>query len=999
MQRSGEVFEAAARSRSHRHAILKAGLGSASVAAILAFALIAPASAQTPAQAQTQASDASSPGEIETVIVTGTHIQSSGFSAPTPTTTIGLKQLEASAEPNIFTTIAQLPSLQGSSGTNVNTFSTSSGAQGLSSFSLRGLGTIRTLTLLDGQRVVGANVTGVPDISLFPQLLVQRVDVVTGGASASYGSDAVGGVVNFITDKHFEGFKSNVQGGITTYGDNAQYLLQAAVGHSFLDGKLHVEVEGDYDHEDGVPAGGFGVGGPNGRKWYRSTTLVNTGVTNNGKPQYVYVNNAQATGYSKYGLISSGPLQGTAFDSGGNPFAFVYGSGGVPAKNAGGTVTGCYTGFCVGGDTSGNVGGGASYQSGLKRLTGYTRVSYDLDDANEVYVTFNMARATSNNQPNPGAQKSGLTMSCANPYLPTSVADACTANGITTFKYGTDNPMLPNIHVGTSRRQMRGVLGADGQINVGGTDWRYDAYYEHGEGITDIRVSNILLSPRYNAAINAVEMNGQIVCADATARANGCQPLDIFGGSAPSPSALAYLEPANGPFQHTHQQQDVASFSINGEPFSLWAGPVSVAFGGEYRRENYNVFADPYGAGETAQTPYSAAYPADPSLATAGSNWYAGNYHNGNGTYDVKEAFVETNLPLFDTEAMGKANFNAAGRWTDYSTSGTVYAWKLGGTWETPLDGLRFRMVTSQDVRAPNLSELFAAPTTTTVPSFTDPFNHTSVTILQNNVGNSALKPEIARNFEAGIVLSQPQWLPGFSASVDYYSITLNGGISSLSAQQIVDFCQAGIDTSQTCGAFDFNPAQGLPYVNVESFNLSKITTEGFDIEASYQFGLGDLPGNFAIHGLATNVGDFTTYSGLPGTLPTQGAGVNTGATPHWKGLLIESWDNDKFSANIQERFISDGVFGYQYIVCQTGCPVSTANNPTLDYNHMAGAFYVDVGGSYNVSDSLQAYFKINNLFDRDPTASPQTNTGLDSNPALYDIIGRVYRIGVRYKM
>jgi outer membrane receptor for ferrienterochelin and colicin len=132
------------------------------------------------------------------------------------------------AQPNVFTTIAQLPSLQGSTGATVGTNSTSSGTQGLSSFSLRGLGTIRTLTLIDGQRVVGANVTGVPDVSLFPQLLIERVDVVTGGASASYGSDAVGGVVNFITKTHFEGFKANVQGGISTYGDDGNYTFQAA---------------------------------------------------------------------------------------------------------------------------------------------------------------------------------------------------------------------------------------------------------------------------------------------------------------------------------------------------------------------------------------------------------------------------------------------------------------------------------------------------------------------------------------------------------------------------------------------------------------------------------------------------------------------------------------------------------------------------------------------------------------------------------------------------
>lgn len=999
MRQSGEALLVKAR---RQHAVLKSSLVSTSLASLIAFLPAAPAAAQTSGTAQPQSEIA------ETVVVSGTRIQATGFSAPTPTTIIGTEQIERSAQPNIFNTIAQLPSLQGSSGTTVNTFSTSSGQQGLSSFSLRGLGTIRTLTLLDGQRVVGANVTGVPDISLFPQLLIERVDVVTGGASASYGSDAVGGVVNFITNKRFEGFKANIQGGITTYGDNAQYLLQAAAGEAFLDGRLHVEVSGEYDHQDGIPAGDFGESAPNGRAWYRASTLLNTGITNSGLPQYNYRDHAQAYAYSKYGLISAGPLQGTAFDVNGNPFAFVYGSNGVPAKDASGNVTGCYVGFCVGGDRSGGVGIGASLQSGIKRLDGYTRIGFDVNPDNEIYATFNMARVTTNNQPNPGAQNSGLTLSCSNPYVPASIMAACATNGITSFRYGTDNAMLPNIHVNTSRRQLRLVLGADGKLNLGGGNWRYDAYYERGEEISDIRVHNILLTPRYRQAIQATVINGQIVCADPTARANGCQPLNIIGAPTPSPSALSYVVPENGPFQHTYQTQDVASLNINGEPFDLWAGPVSFAFGGEYRREYYRVNADPYGDGVTDANPNTSAYPADPVLSAAGSNWYAGNYHDGNGTYDVKEAYIETNIPIFDSASLGKANLNLAGRWTDYSTSGTVYTWKIGGTWDTPLNGVRFRAVTSNDVRAPNLSELFAAPVTTTLPSFTNPFTNppTTLTVLQNAIGNTALQPEIARNTEVGIVLSQPDWAPGFSASLDYYRIKLTKGISSLTADQIVNFCRAGI--TQTCSAFNFNPPSGLPFVNVQQFNLASIFTEGFDIEASYQFGLDDLdvPGRFMVHGLATNVSSFVVDPGIPGTVPIQGAGTNsggvsasTGSTPHWKLLAIESWDNEKFSITLQQRWFSDGVFGRQYVVCTSGCPVSTANNPTLDYNTMRGAFYFDIGGTYNITDQATAYFKIDNLFDRDPTASPQTNTGLDINPALYDVAGRMYRLGVRFSL
>ncbi|SEN44610.1 TonB-dependent Receptor Plug Domain [Sphingomonas gellani] len=933
------------------------------------------------------------------VVVTGSRITSSGFTAPTPTQVIGAEQIARNAQSNIFTTIAQLPSLQGSTGASTGTNSTSSGTQGLSSFSLRGLGTIRTLTLLDGQRVVGANVTGVPDVSLFPQLLVKRVDVVTGGASASYGSDAVGGVVNFITDKRFEGIKANAQFGISDYGDDETALFQVAWGKSFANDRLHLILSGEYDSEAGVPAGSFGEDAPGRRDWYRTTTLLNRGITNDGAPQYLYRDHAQAYQYTKYGLISAGPLQGTAFDVNGNPFPFQYGSNGVPSRNASGTVSGCYTsgGFCVGGDLSGNVGIGTSLKSSLERMNGYGRVGFDLDADNEIYAAVNIAKVNSSNQPNPGAAKSGLTIQCSNPFVPLSVQQACAANNITQFQYGLSNAILPNIKVSPSRKQYRFVGGATGKLPFVGGDWRYDVYYEHGENITDIHVDNITLTPRYNAAIQAIRLNGDIVCANPIARANGCVPINIFGGNTPSDAALAYLEPENGPFQHTRQTQDVISANISGEPFALWAGPVSIATGVEWRREFYRVTGDPYGNGLDFGSQYDANYPADPLLSTNGNNWYAGNYQSGTGRYNVLESFLETNIPLLNSDALGRANLNAAGRATRYSTSGTVYTWKVGGTWDTPLDGLRLRAVTSRDVRAPNLSELFAAPISVNVPNFTNPFTNGSVNIFQNTIGNPDLKPERARNTELGIVFARPKWLPGFSVSFDYYDIKIDGVIAALSAQQVVNLCFSGV--TATCGAFDLSGTSQQPFVNVQSFNLASIKTSGFDIEASYQMTrpLG-LPGNLTLRGLGTNVRKFTTDTGLPRTTPIDAAGANSGATPDWKWLAIETWDGGDWTLLLQQRWFSDGVIGHQYVECSAGnCPVSTVNNPTIDRNFMAGAFYFDVGGSVNLANKLTAYFKVDNLFNRDPEPSPQTNTGVDINPALYDTIGRFYRVGLRY--
>lgn len=980
-------------------------------AALIAITVAAPAWAgQTAASAPPLAQSPPAPSTASDeaardIVVTGSRIRTSGFTAPTPTQVLTADSIAKNAEPNIFTTVAQLPSLQGSANTSTNVNSTSSGQQGLSSFSLRGLGTIRTLTLLDGQRVVGANVTGVPDISLFPQLLIERVDVVTGGASASYGSDAVGGVVNFITNKHFEGFKANVSGGETTYGDNGQYLIQAAAGHRF--GRFHVEVSGEYDHEDGIPSPRFGEAGTNGRDWYRTSTFINRGVTNDGSPQYLVRDHAQAYTYTKYGLITAGPLQGTAFDVNGQPFPFQYGGGtpakNTPANNGAGTVTGCYPSgaFCLGGDLSGNVGNGTSLQSALKRANGYGRIGFDIDDHNEIYASVNVARVDSMNVPNPGATKTGITLQCglanpnANPFVPASIQQACTNAGISSFQFGTSNGQLPaDITVYPTRRQYRAVLGADGQVGLFGTNWSYDVYGEHGENITDIHVKNITLNGHYNAAIQAITLGGQIVCADPVARANGCVPYNIIGGAAPSAASLAYIEPANGPFQHTRQTQDVVSASFSGAPFHSWAGPVSVAAGAEYRHEFYHVLGDPYGNGVTSESPYSSAYPADPTVSTNGAAWYAGNYHNGRGAYSVYEGFLELNVPFVNSQALGKANLNLAGRATHYSTSGTVYSWKIGGTWDTPLDGLRFRAVESRDVRAPNLSELFAAPVSVTNNNFTNPFTNSAVNIIQNTIGNAALKPEIAYNTEVGLVYSRPHWLPGFSASVDYYRIKINGVISSLSAQQEVNLCQQGV--TSLCSTFSLPAPPAIGFVNVQSFNLASIKTSGFDIEASYRQKVRNA--TLGLRALATHVREFITDPGIPGTIPVDTAGVNAGNTPHWKVLMIESIDTDQFNFFLQQRWFSAGTYANTYVVCAPGtCPVSTANNPTIDSNRMAGALYVDIGASYKIGPKLSFYFKIDNIGDRAPTASPQTNTGVDVNAALYDLLGRTYRGGVRY--
>ncbi|MDR7294984.1 outer membrane receptor protein involved in Fe transport [Pelomonas aquatica] len=972
----------------HRTLIHIAALG-----ACASFALAAHAQDAAPA-ADAEPAGASGSNVLSPVVVSGSRISARGFTQPTPTTRMVAADLEKVAKPNLFNALAELPALQGSTGRTTSTNSTSSGIQGLSSLSLRGLGPIRTLTLLDGQRVVGANVTGVTDVSQFPQLLIKQVDVVTGGASASYGSDAVGGVVNFITDKRFSGFKANVEAGETNYHDDRNATLQAAWGRGFLDGRAHLVASAEYSREKGVPSPRFGGAGANGRTWFRNPAFQVRPIaqTTDGKPQYIAIENAQQFQYAKYGLITNGPLQGTAFGKDGAPFQFQYGSGGVPTGT--GTVTGCITPFCVGGDLSGTVGGGTTLGMNMARQVAYTRGSYELNDDHELFFSLNYAKVDSRFTPNPGAAKNdNLTIQCDNPFVPASIQTACAANGITSFKFGTSNANFPkDIEVNPVRTQLRAVLGANGKFNALGKAWTYDAYAAHGQNTIDIRVANMSLNARYNAAIDAIRGPGNtIICRNPVAVASGCVPLNILGDVPADPAAMAYIEPANGPRQHSRQRQSVASFAVNGEPFSLWAGPVALAFGAEARREQYHVTGDPYGNGVSAASPNTPEYPADPLLNTSvGNNWYAGNYHNAVGAYHVKEGFIELNLPLFKSASLGEANFNVAGRHTRYSTSGSVDSWKAGSTWKTGVDGLRLRAVTSQDVRAPNLSELFAAPV---VVNNTVNYQGTTLTVQQRTIGNTKLRPEIARNTTLGVVLAQPKWAPGFSASVDYFDIKVNDVISSLTTQQEVDLCVAG--NQEICAAMDLVSA--TKYVTVQAFNLASMRNKGFDLEGVYRFDLGmGLPGKITLRGLATYTRSFVTNSGVVGTIPTEAAGVNLGNTPKWKGQFSQSWDTDTASFTVSQRWISDGVYSNEYIECQTNCPVSTLTRPTILNNQMKGAFYWDIGGSYKLNKNLTVYFKVDNLTNVDPVAAPQTGTGYGINPFLYDVLGRQYRVGAR---
>ncbi len=1025
---------------------------------------------------------------VEQVVVSSTRLQSAGFDAPTPTTVVSMADLEAQAKPNVFETLTDLPQLQGSSGVSYNTNSTSNGLLGLSALGLRALSPLRTLVLLDSQRVVGSNFNGVVDVAQMPQLLLQRVDIVTGGASASWGSDAVAGVVNFVTEKKFEGFRMNAMAGASTYGDMGTVNFQAAAGTSFAGGRAHFEVAGEYSYNDGLlprlpVQSSFGPLPQNleGRPLSRLSGTVDYGVGKApaGQPRLVYAPLVQGTGGANYGMITSGPQAFTLFDANGSPAKFAL--AGACTVNAAGTLQNSIPvgngGNCLGTPSNPGDQGQHSFISGVRfpitRGDIYSRLSYDLTPTTEIYATLIYGAARIQNTPAGGGNGKSITLKCDNAYLLktnlyASSAACTTANPGGSFSFGSNWENIPvDQQVFFMRTTRRYTVGGDGSFDLFGKNWGWNSYFQHGESDSGLHIVNMLLSnspvdtvasaaaghvvtngnlSRFNQAADAVFNSvGQIVCRNTVAQSFGCVPFNPFGAGPISPGAQGYIlnqnEPGGttiGPSAVETVRQEAFSFAVNGSPLDDWAGPVSVATGYEYREEHYSQRGDPYGAGISASTPATVNEPCTDPFVDCGQTsvgslgaYSAGNYHNGRGTYHVNEVFLEVGVPLLNDKFWGKMDLDLAGRHARYSTAGDANTWKVGVTWDTPVPGVRLRALQSRDIRAPNLSELFA-PVTGLNAGFTNRVTgQTNQNELQLNEGNTLLKPERSQTTELGIVW-QPDFIPGFQASVDYWRIGIKGFVNALSVQQVEDQCivagdplycgQDSITTANGVNQSQANPggppgpgfvgtvANQVTNIHAKPFNAASVVTDGVDIEASYHFDLQDsgVPGDFTLRSLAAHVSKYIFDTGIAGTqrnvelagflsnsLQGQTYSQTGGTAMTWKLEETQSYQNDVWGFTLTERWYADGTSqNKNTIVCAPGtCPVDTIQSPTVNYDKVDAILYLDVGVTWNVSDKTQLYTKIDNVTNIMPP-DVQSQTAANS---IYDVVGRMYRIGVRF--
>lgn len=918
-------------------------LATASAAALLAQA--------TPGLAQTLAS-----AELEEVVVTGSRIVRDGFDAPTPVNVLGSAEILAEAPANIADFVNTLPSVAGSVTASSSSGSLSNGQAGISALNLRALGTGRTLVLFDGQRSVVSAATGQVDTNTFPQSLIARVEVVTGGASSAYGSDAVGGVVNFILDKGYTGLKMTAEYGETTYGDGENWKYNFTAGAPFADGKGHILLSAETVAQDGI----HGVSRDWNTKGHFAIRNPNTAA---GQPFYLVTDNVGISSYTPGGLITAGPLRGAYFGVNGTVNQLAYGQ-----------VSGQWM---VGGDWryTSSLNGTNSLLPDEDRDSFFGRIAYEITPNINVFGQASYARYEGLSyyiQPT----NTGVTIRSDNAFLPASVRAQMTTLGLTSFVMGSSNDDLPWSGSNNIRETSRYVVGADGDFSFLGRDFGWDAYYQHGVTTTQEELTPTWNNTRLALATDAVlnPTTNQIVCRSTlTSPTNGCVPLNRFGIGVASPAAIAYV--LGQPRRNQEFVQDVAAVNFTTD-FTGWAGPIDIAFGAEWRNETMD--------GEV-----EAQYE---------SGWKYGNYRVTRGEYDVVEGYFETLIPIIEG-----LDFNGAARYTRYSTSGGVTTWKAGLTY-TPIPDITLRASASRDIRAANMSELFDAGT---ARSNAVSINGVATAFVQNLQGNANVQPEVAEGLGLGIVF-QPSFLPGFAASIDYYEIKVDGVISFVTAQQTADFCFLN-NVQRYCSNLRYQNGQ-LAFIDLFYENLNSLSAKGLDIEASYRTSLDafipSAAGDLTLRAMATNYLENITDNGVTAI---DLAGSNVSATPDWSYRVTAAYSLDPFTLNIAARGVSDGVISNAYTECTSNCPALRPPFYSINDNQIDGALYFDVSATYafelgESAASGEAYVSIKNLFNSEPplTANPdllgaENTVGyVQTNRSLYDVLGRTFRVGLR---
>lgn len=907
------------------------------------------------------------------LVVTGSRLIVNGNDLPTPVTVVSTKDLLQTTPTTLADALYKLPVFAGLPAQQRNP-GNSGGNSGANALNLRFIGPERTLILFNGLRMPANNV------DQLPQMLIQRVDIVTGGASAVYGSDAVAGVVNFIVDKKFEGLKVNAQAGIADEGDNFVWRLGIAGGKTF--GRLHLM--GSIEHFDDP-----GIFSKLVRPWGRD--VYSTQGAGTAANPFRLVKDTRISNTSFGGKILTGPLANQNFTTNGVLSPFVNG-----------TATGAST-IQSGGD--GGFHSQASLKTKLVNTQVYGRADYELTDNINVWVQGSYVN-TNNMNNHENNEFRNYTMSATNAFLRSDYQAAMATARVNTFTYGKMMGQATPRQPETFLKTYIVSGGFDGKVDMFGSDWSWAV-----SGLTSKQDQNTFNNANMDgakaaAALDAVvnPANGTIVCRVTLTNPSaypGCVPINVFGPTSESQAAIDYVL-LKTDFR-TKTGLDLVTASFAGSPFSTWAGPVQFALSGEMREASVETDSNfqPTDRVDCASLPVnpSTGRVMNCSTNAAGQSTQARWVSNvvaslPRKSVNVKEIAVEADVPLLvDAPFADSLNINGAARYTDYSSSGSVWTWKVGLDWHVS-DEIRLRATRSRDILAPSVIQLFGAGVVN--PSgITDLHTGVNGVAPVETSSNPNLVPEVANTLTGGIVLT-PNWLDNFSISVDYYRIKIDNAIANVSGNNatVARLCEESNGTSPLCDLYvrpfpfaNRTPANFPTLVKAQPQNIAAFLSEGIDFEANYSFGVGE--GNINLRGLMTYTIQQTTQT-LPGTTILEAAGA--AGLPSIRATLQAQYVRGPFRFDWLQRYMNSTRRDADpaQVWAEGKVPSRTYTDLTVAYDINA------LGGTH------QVFFNVQNLFNTAPANHGATG-GSSSVPGLFlastnghDIIGRYFTAGFR---
>lgn len=946
-------------------------LGSASLLVISQSALAQTAPATpAPVAAPAQASADDTISQVEEVVVTGSRV-SNGNNSPTPVTAIATETLTNNRPTSLTESVQVMPVFSGSRSQTSNPSATGGvgGGNGVAAqLNLRNIGANRNLVLMDGRRVPPTSISNIVDADVIPQLLVQRVDVVTGGVSAVYGSDAVTGVVNFITDTKFNGFKAQAQAGISKYSDDAQQELGVAVGTKVLNDRGHFEASYEYRNDEGV-------GRRSDRSFFTRPVVVGNGVS----IPYQLIENATLSAQPFGGRITctgACAINGQYFATDGVLSPFV-------------------NGVTYAGTTTQSGGAGGYFDNSLKASQKmhqlYGRFDYDLTDNVQFFASLG-GTFKRNEFYGDAVNLSNIVLSKANAFLPAAYA-AQIPNA--TFNLSKIFNQAPRFGAIPESRQLIFTTGLKGKL--GGYDWNLG--YTRGETKLTTTLINNVNNQKLSAALDAVAgPGGTAVCYAATQAATAsayasCAPLNLFGPTSASAAAMDYILEDTKYVARTNQ--DDITGDISGSPFATWAGPVVVALSGEWRQQTFesssaarpDQFADCTSlryncvASGARTFLYRNTFPASPQVKQK-----------------VWEVAAEANVPLIkDLPLIQSFEVNGAARYTSYDSVGDYWTWKFGGDWHVN-DDLRFRGTLSRDIRAPTLNDLYA-PTSVVIVTNADLKTGASNPVPSVNVANPDLTAEIGKTKTVGLVY-KPSYAPGLSVAIDYYEIKIKNAITTVQGFQpaIQNGCNL-TNVATYCDLIVRDASGAVTEWLVKPINLAVVETKGVDFEANYS---GALFGRrLTLRGLAAYQPHI--YYRQPAVPTLDQAGVAFGATgltaaPSWRLTGMASYNfTDSLRVDLMQRWRNR---------------LKLSGDPTVTF--LNGEDTIDSYGQTSVNVSYQLnnarlgkseiFFNVQNLFNAMPPVANATGSsaapgGFAGFALTDDPIGRYFTVGFRMKL